>query len=183
MGSGSCRKKKTPLPFESWCSFIYLPSVHFSVEIPILWAHYISHLLSPPGPSKRLPLALQFDLGPQLLSLSDLGCGSWQTSKPGSSGTERKKDRSLPFLTPVFPEMHGSCSKSSLLGAWIHTSWKNNLFWKTCPKSRAEVLLLSVPVCKSTVMQRQVLAQDPEIAGELGGTGQIKGLGNKRQQV
>lgn len=32
-------------------------------------------------------------------------------------------------------------------------------------------------------MQRQVLAQDPEVVGELGGMGEIKGLGNKRQQV
>lgn len=183
MGSGFCRKKKTPLSFESRCSFISLPSVHFSVEIPILWAHYIPHLLSPPGPNKRLPLALQSDLGPRLLSLSDPSCGSWQTSKPGSSGTERKKDRSLPFLTPVLPKTHGSCNKRSSLGTWIHASWENNLFGKTCPKSKAKVLLLSGPVCKSTAMQRQVLAQDPEIVGELGRMGEMKGLGKKRQQV
>lgn len=183
MGSGFCRKKKTPLSFESWCSFISLPSVHFSVEIPILWAHYTPHLLSPPGPNKSLPLALQSDLGPQLLSLSDPSCGSWQTSKLGSSGTERKKDRSLPSLTPVLPKTHGSCHKRSSLGTQIHASWKNNLLGKTCPELRAKVLLLSVSVCKSTVVQRQVLAQDPEIVGELGGTREIKGLGNERQQV
>jgi len=183
MGSDFCRKNKTPLSFESRSSFICLPSVHFSVEIPILWALYIPHLLSPPGPSKRRPLALRLDLGPRLLSLSDPSCGSWQTSEPGSFGMEREKDRGLPFLTPGLLKTQRSCKKRSSLGTRIHASWKNYLLGKTCPKSRARVLLLSVPVCKNTVMQRRVLAQDPEIAGELGGTGEIKGLRNKRQQV
>lgn len=157
--------------------------MHFSVEIPILWAHYIPHLLSPPGPSKHLPLALQFDLAPHLLSLADPGCGSWQTSKLGSSGREGERDRSLSFLTAVLPKMHGSWNKRSSLGMRFHASWKNNLLGKTCPKLRAEVLLFSVPLCKSTAMQHQVLAQYPEIVGKLGGMREIKGLGNKRQEV
>lgn len=100
MGSGFCRKKKNnqpPLSFESWCSFISLPSVHFSVEISILWAHYIPHLLSPPGSSKLLPLALQFDLGPPYLTPAvDPG----KSPKWAALG-QRKKDENLPFLTPI----------------------------------------------------------------------------------
>lgn len=137
----------------------------------------------PSRPYKCLPLSLQLDLGPQLLSLSDPNCGPWQTSKMGSSRTERKKDRSLPFLTPVLPKMHDSCNKRSSLDIRIHAPWKNNLLGKTCPKLRVKVLLFSIQVCKSMSTQCQVLGQDPEVIGELGGTGEIKGLGNKRLQV
>lgn len=64
MGSGFCRKRKTPLSFENPCSFISLPSVHFSVEIPILRAHYIPCLLTSPGPTNdsHYPCSLTLDL-------------------------------------------------------------------------------------------------------------------------
>lgn len=178
-GLASAEKRKLPCPLRADVIHLLALGAFFCWD-----PHSLSSLHSPaPLPSRLQEISPTSPAVWPWTPLFDPSCGSWQISKMGISGTERKKDQSLPFLTPVLPETHGSCNKRSSLGTWIHTSRNNNLLGKNCTKLRAKVLLLSVPVCKSTAIQFQVLAEDPEILGELGGTGEIKGLGNKGKQV
>lgn len=177
MGSGFCGRRITPLSFESRCSFIFVPSVHISAAILALSSLHC-HLLSPQAPANasHRPCSLTLDLSPSphLTPAGNLA-RSWELR----DGGEMAGGCSLWFLLSL---QHDCCSKMSLWTQGLMLP-ERAIFLKTCPRSRAKVLLISVPVCNSTAMQCQVLAQNWETVEEQGGTREIKGLGNKRQQV
>lgn len=124
MRSGFCGRRKTPLFFASRCSFISLPSVHFSAEILTL-SSLQPPSPSPPGPRKCLPPAPQSDLRPQSLSPSDPSCGSWQgAGRSGSGGRWAGiscRDSHSPYNTQWLQYKVPSAT-------WAHASWKNYIF-------------------------------------------------------